>query len=97
MKQILLSKLQSSTVFDVDRLTIYNWIRKGCPVVDLGGPGRPAKLDFQAVLRWRKDDLTQSIARQWDSSNESIKYIAEMEAAVRQRLKVLKLRRRVCK
>lgn len=57
MKQILLSKLQASTVFNVDRLTIYNWIRRGCPIVDPGERGKPAKLDFKSVLAWRLEEL----------------------------------------
>ena len=90
MKQIFLSKLHASAVFNVDRLTIYRWISKGLPVVDPGGPGKPAQLDFQAMLKWRKDDLRQTRARQWDSPDESIKAIADMETHARQRLRAFK-------
>ena len=82
----------------MDRLDdLIRWIRKGCPCCRCSmGLGDRRKLDFHAVLRWRKDDLAQQW-RQWISSDESIKRIAEMEATVRQRLKALKPRRRVCK
>ena len=82
MKQILLSKLKSATVFNVDRLTIYSWLRKGCPVVDSGGPGKPAQLDFQAVLQWRLEDLESM------GIEEGSRALAATQA--RQRLKVLK-------
>ena len=93
MKYILLSKLQSSNGFYVICQQFITGSEKGCPSVDLGGPGRPGELDFQAVLEWRKEALTQ----QWglvDFLDESIQRVAEMEATVRQRLKSLKSRRR---
>ena len=81
---------ETAQIFGVDRGTVLGWNRRGCPRIDPVGPGKPAQLDFQAVLSWRKADLTQHLTRQWNSSDESITRIAEMEAAVRQRLKKLK-------
>ena len=53
------SILKTAHVFDVDRLTVYRWIAKGCPVVEPGRPGKPAKLDWSAVLTWRKQYLEE--------------------------------------
>ena len=91
-----LSKNRTAEVFGVDRSTLFAWIRRGCPCVDAKEPGKAAQLDFQAVLRWRKETLTQQWGR-WISSDESMQRIAEMEATVRQRLKAFKPRRRACK
>lgn len=74
------SKLAASEIFDVDRLTIYAWLRRGCPAVDLGGPGRPAKLDFEAVLAWRKEDLAEYY------SPEGLKLMARQARARYRRL-----------
>ena len=46
------SKMQIARIFGVNRLTIYNWESNGLPVRQPDRPGRPAKLDFEAVLEW---------------------------------------------
>mgnify|MGYP002403269325 CR=1 FL=1 len=50
------SKLQIAKIFAVSRSTIYDWEIRGCPVRQPGRHGRPAKLDFEEVLRWHLDD-----------------------------------------
>jgi hypothetical protein len=74
------SILKRATIFDVDRLTLYNWIRKGCPVMKLPRPGRPARLRFDDVLAWRKEDLEEYYRP------EGIKL---MERQARQRLRAV--------
>lgn len=46
------SKLQIAKIFAVSRSTIYDWEIRGCPVREPGRHGRPAKMDFEAVLEW---------------------------------------------
>ena len=48
-----LSKLKMAQVFGVDRLTIYSWVQRGCPC------GKPARMDFKAVLQWRLAELAE--------------------------------------
>lgn len=50
------SKLQMAKIFAVSRSTIYDWENRGCPVCQPGRHGRPAKLDFEAVLAWYLDE-----------------------------------------
>lgn len=76
-----LSKNRTAQVFGVDRSTLFAWIRRGCPCVEAKGPGKPAQLAFKEVLAWRKAHLAK---HRWPPES-----IAEMEAAVRQRLKAL--------
>ncbi|MEO7864100.1 MAG: hypothetical protein ABIU05_27435 [Nitrospirales bacterium] len=52
-----LSKLKMAHVFDVNRLTIYSWISKGCPCGKPERPGKPASMDFKPVLQWRLAQL----------------------------------------
>lgn len=76
------SKLKISEIFGVDRLTIYRWISKGCPVVEPGAHGKPAQLNFKAVLEWRKGDL--------ESMGWPVEGIKLMVKQARERLKALK-------
>lgn len=76
------SKLKIAEIFGVDRLTVYRWVSKGCPIVETGAHGKPAKLDFKAVLEWRKDDLS---FLGWPVAG-----IKLMEKQARERLKTLK-------
>lgn len=46
------SKMQIAKIFGVSRSTVYDWERHGLPVRQHGRHGRPAKLDFEAVLEW---------------------------------------------
>lgn len=55
MKPLSMNKI--SQAFNVDRATIYAWRRRGCPGLPAAGPGKPASLDFEAVLKWRLNDL----------------------------------------
>ena len=48
------SILAAAHIFNCDRLTVYSWIRRGCPVREAGRQGKPAKLDFEAIVRWRR-------------------------------------------
>ena len=77
-----LSKNSMAEVFGVDRSTLFAWIRRGCPCIDATKPGLAAQLSFKEVLSWRKAHLAK---HRWPPE-----FIAEMESAVRQRLKVLK-------
>ena len=79
---MILSKNRAAEVFGVDRSTLFAWIRRGCPCIDATKPGLAAQLSFKEVLAWRKAHLAK---HRWPPES-----IAEMEAAVRQRLKVLK-------
>lgn len=78
-----LSKNRTGEVFGVDRSTLFGWVRRGCPCIEATKPGLAGQLQFKEVLAWRKADLI----RQGWAIDESI---AGMEAAVRQRLKLLK-------
>lgn len=80
---------ETAEIFGVDRGTVLGWDRRGCPRIDPVGPGKPAQLSFKEVLAWRRARLAKL---RWDDER-----IAKMEAAARERLKVLKPRRRSCK
>ena len=73
---------ETAQIFGVDRGTVLGWNRRGCPRIDPVGPGKPAQLSFKEVLAWRKAHLAK---HRWPPES-----IAEMEAMVRARLKVLK-------
>ena len=78
-----LSINKMAQIFDADRTTVSNWIRRGLPHVPQTGLGRPAQRDFKAVLTWRKNDLM----RLGLATEETI---ADMETQARARLKALK-------
>ena len=69
-------------LFAKDRASIYAWVMRGCPCIDATKPGLAAQLNFKEVLAWRKAYMAQ---HRWPDES-----IAEMETAVRERLKVLK-------
>lgn len=73
---------KTAQIFDVDRTTVSNWVRRGLPHVPQTGLGRPAQLDFKSVLSWRRADL---LSQRW-----TIEDIDEKERQARARLKVLK-------
>lgn len=50
------SKQQIAKIFAVNRSTVYAWEVRGCPVHQPGRHGRPAKMDFEAVLTWFLED-----------------------------------------
>lgn len=50
------SKMQIARIFSVSRSTVYDWESRGLPVLQAGRHGRPAKLDFEAVLQWYLDE-----------------------------------------
>ena len=54
-----LSKLTMAQVLGVNRLTIYSWVQRGCPCGKPEGPGKPARMDFKAVLQWRLAELAE--------------------------------------
>ena len=74
---------QTAQIFDVDRTTVSNWIRRGLPHVPHIGLGRPAQLSFKEVMAWRKIDM---MSQRW-GTDESI---AAMEIVVRERLRAFK-------
>ena len=69
-------------LFAKDRASVYAWVQRGCPCTEAPKPGLAAQMDFKHVLAWRKAYMTE---HRWPDES-----IAEMEAAVRQRLKMLK-------
>jgi phage terminase Nu1 subunit (DNA packaging protein) len=40
-------------LFNLNRATMYSWIRRGAPVLPAAGPGKAAKMRFSFVLAWR--------------------------------------------
>lgn len=83
MKQDGLSKLQTAAVFGVDRLTIYSWVMRGCPCLPPIGPGKPSRMRFPWVLKWRLKDLEKA---RWSSPE----YISKYERQVRERFSVMR-------
>ncbi|MBI5673485.1 MAG: hypothetical protein HZC50_09650 [Nitrospirae bacterium] len=71
------SKMQIARIFAVSRSTVYDWEIRGCPVRQPDRPGRPAKLDFEAVLDWY---LTHE-----DTKGVSEEGLAMLEKAIRGR------------
>ncbi len=55
MKNFSMNK--TAQIFGKDRATLYAWIRRGCPWGKPEGPGKPASMDFKAVLQWRLAQL----------------------------------------
>ncbi|MEO1265938.1 MAG: terminase small subunit [Pseudomonadota bacterium] len=41
--------------FGVELPTVDAWLRRGCPVVEKGGRGKPYIFDVEAVAEWRED------------------------------------------
>ena len=76
----------TAALFNVSKGTVLAWRRRGLPGIAPTGPGKPARLHFKEVLAWRK----AAMARRGWATEETI---AEMEAAVRTRLRALKTRR----
>ena len=77
---------KTAQIFDVDRTTVSSWIRRGLPHIPQIGLGRPAQLSFKEVLAWRKIDM---MSQRWGTDESVVK----MEAAARERLKLVKSRR----
>ena len=71
------SKMQIAKIFGVSRSTVYDWEGNGLPVRQHGRDGRPAKLDFEAVLEWY---LTHE-----DIKGVSEEGLAIIEQAIRER------------
>ncbi|MFY4729113.1 hypothetical protein [Nitrospira sp. BLG_2] len=46
------SKMQIAKIFAVNRSTVYGWEIRGCPIHQASRPGRPAKMNFDEVLKW---------------------------------------------
>ena len=44
-------------IFEVDRATVYSWIRRGCPTGQQKGPGMAGEMIFRDVLAWRLGQL----------------------------------------
>ena len=80
---MLFSINRMAQIFDVDRTTVSNWVRRGLPHVPQTGLGRPSQLDFETVLTWRKADL---LSHRWANEER----IADMEKQARARLNALK-------
>jgi hypothetical protein len=53
-----------AAVFDCDRLTVYKWLSRGCPVIRWPAHGQPAELSFPEVLKWRRQELVAG--RYWE-------------------------------
>ncbi|MEO7862069.1 MAG: hypothetical protein ABIU05_16890 [Nitrospirales bacterium] len=86
-----LSMNKIAQVFGKDRATLYSWIRRGCPCVPPEGPGKPARMDFKTVLKWRKAHWADR--KRWSDHEHTTAYLTKMEAEVRERLQALKARR----
>jgi phage terminase Nu1 subunit (DNA packaging protein) len=76
-----LSILRMAAVFDCDRLTLYRWLSRGCPVMRWPAHGQPAELSFPAVLKWRWQEL---LANSWEEET-----VDEMVAHVKARYRVM--------
>ena len=55
MRPLSMNKI--AQIFDVDRSTVYSWLRKGCPHGQQRGPGLAGEMIFRDVLAWRLGQL----------------------------------------
>jgi hypothetical protein len=84
MKSLSINSM--AQIFAVDRSTLYSWVRKDCPCQPAEGPGRPARMNFAKVLRWRMGELEGQGYYTGDS-------LAMEETRIRARFQALKKRR----
>ena len=64
---MIASKQQVAEIFGAAPSTIESWVRKGCPRISKGAPGRQAQYDTVEVYRWliggQELDLNQERAK----------------------------------
>jgi phage terminase Nu1 subunit (DNA packaging protein) len=48
----ILNKAELATDLEVSLPTVDAWVRRGCPVLERGGLGRPYRFDWRDVVEW---------------------------------------------
>jgi len=69
----ILNRSQTADFFGVAMTTIDDWVRRGCPVVERGGRGRPWKFNTAGVHGWRLDDIRNEAAGVQTASADELK------------------------
>ena len=65
------NRSELAVVFGVSVVTVDNWMKQGCPMVERGGTGgRSHKFDTAAVFRWRNDLARESMNPDAQSAEE---------------------------
>lgn len=93
-----LQQVQICELFSVDRSSVNDWVKKGCPTFkDTSIPGRPTAYDLGSVIRWRMEwiakrhDVTDKSNLETKRLKEQIKKL-ELENADREKKTVTRER-----
>ena len=68
----ILNKAELATDLEVSLPTVDAWVRRGCPVLERGGLGRPYRFDWRDVVEWlgRRNCMARG-RRNWTAVNRA--------------------------
>lgn len=69
----ILNRAEMAHHLGIGAPTLDDWVRRGCPVVQRGGRGRPWQFNSADVRDWRDDDIRRAAARVEESSADELK------------------------
>ena len=92
---MIVNRQQVADIFGVAKTTVDTWRKRGCPVLEANGKGRPSKYDSVEVHKWLlggntavdytallDEERYRKMSRENDLAEEEIAPVAVLEEAV---------------
>lgn len=69
----MVTRAEIADLFGVATTTVDQWVRSGCPIVEKGSKGVPAKFNTAEVARWRVEKAAEDAGGQAKASEHELK------------------------